>query len=313
MDYTRITLFIREEDAEPIAARLEAHGVSGVILESPEVLRELLAKKNSYDWDYIDASVLAMENAPASLAFYLEDTVENIGRLEEILDELQDFPLERVEVAGASDSDWNDNWKAYFKPAKVTARLVVKPTWEHYEPAAADEIVLELDPGMAFGTGTHATTVLCLEALEEILLSEDGLKVGDIGCGSGILAIAAARLGAASVIGIEIDPVAVEVSRKNVSVNHCEEVVQIRQGDLTSALNGPVDLLVANLTADLIKRLARDAIPALRIGGRLIASGMLDEQFAAVKEALEAEGFHIVSARSRDGWTTLCARAGGVG
>lgn len=311
MDYTRITLFIRDEDAEPIAARLEAHGVSGVVLESPDLLRELLEKKNSYDWDYIDESVLAMEDAPASLAFYLEDTEENIGRLDEILDELQDFSLERVEVAGASDSDWVDNWKAYFKPAKVTDRIVVKPTWEEYEPTSPDEIVLEVDPGMAFGTGTHATTVLCLELMEEILGSEQGLSVGDIGCGSGILSIAAARLGAASVIGTEIDPVAVEVSRNNISVNDAEATVRIRQGDLASVLEKPVDLLVANLTADLVRRLAREAAPSLRPGGRLIASGLLDEQFPSVRNAIEEVGFHITSVRSRDGWSALCARMGG--
>ncbi|MEL7658736.1 MAG: 50S ribosomal protein L11 methyltransferase, partial [Bacillota bacterium] len=204
------------------------------------------------------------------------------------------------------DSDWKDNWKEYFKPAKITDRIVIKPTWEAYE-AKEDEIVIEIDPGMAFGTGTHPTTSLCVKLLEKYIEPEKD-TVLDVGCGSGILAIASALLGAQDILAVDIDPVAVQVSRENIELNHLSSEIQVLEGDLTKGLNRKADIVAANLMADLIILLSKDVAAHLKGKGIYISSGILIEKQAQVLEAIESCGFQILDILEEGEWCAIAAK-----
>ncbi len=310
MDYTRVKIFTEADNLELVAAMLEEKGITGIEIEEPQVYSDFLEKRNSFDWDYIDPSVEALEDIPPNVTFYLEDTLEGLDLLDEILDEIRRVDISRVEVAGVSDEDWKHKWKEYFKPAKITGRIVVKPGWETYEKTG-DEIVIEIDPGMAFGTGTHPTTTLCVKLLEKYIV-KDKSTVLDIGCGSGILAIAAAALGARQVLGVEIDPVAVAVAKQNIAVNGLEERIQVVEGDLAEGIDRRGDILVANLMADLVMTLSKDASNHLNPDGVFISSGILIEKKELVASALKVSGFKILDILEEDEWCAIAAAMGQV-
>ena len=193
------------------------------------------------------------------------------------------------------EEDWSHGWKAYFKPIKVGECLVVKPTFEAYVPKAG-EVVVEIDPGQAFGTGSHATTRLCLRAIEEYFLHlspGENIHVLDCGTGTGILGIAAAKLGAGSVLMIDVDPVAVEVARQNIKLNHCQGVAVASTTPIWE-IEASFHIVVANLDKNTLLLLAEDLVRVLRKGGRLIASGILVEQVEAVRRHFEGVGLNTL-------------------
>ncbi len=306
MNYTRIKVFTNEDMLGPISAFLIDKGIEGVEIQEPKTYREFLNKKNVYDWDYVDSSVIKLSEISTCLIFYMEDNIQSIDLLEEVLDEIRIFDVNRIEIAGVDDENWKYKWKEYFKATPITDRIVVKPSWESYE-AEGQEIVIEIDPEMAFGTGTHPTTTLCIELLEKYVDSDESIVL-DIGCGSGILSIGAALLGAKEVLGIEIDPDAVMVAQKNIKVNGMEEKIQVRQGDLTHGLDYKANVVVANLMADLIIILSKDVSKHLLANGIFIASGILIEKKDEVIVALKTQGFSILDSLSDGEW---CAVVGG--
>ena len=207
------------------------------------------------------------------------------------------------------DNDWKDKWKEFFKPSRVTDRIVVKPTWEDYQKEG-DELVLEIDPGMAFGTGTHETTSLCMKLMEKYL-GDDAAerKVLDVGCGSGILSIAAALLGCRKVLGVEIDEDAVRVAAENTEKNSVGDRVRIQQGDLAKGIDFTADIVVANLMADLVVMLTPDVKNHLAENGVFISSGILVEKEDAVTEAIRNEGFEIIEIAEDGEWCAIACRA----
>jgi len=216
-----------------------------------------------------------------------------------------DFGALTMEILNVADEDWAENWKKFYKPFRIGSRLVVKPSWEAFDPAP-DDLVVELDPGMAFGTGTHETTNMCMELLETFLRPGD--RVMDVGTGSGILAIAAARLGAQTVLAVDIDPDAVKVACENVEHNGVSEQVRVVQGDLVKSEAMPCELAVANIVADAICMLCGPLKRHLVAGGLLICSGIIREREDDVLTATWSEGYTVVKRATRGEWVALCLR-----
>ena len=208
------------------------------------------------------------------------------------------------------DADWAETWKAYFPVMRVGRRLVIRPTWREHA-AAADDVVLALDPGMAFGTGLHPTTRLCLRALEPLGDDGrlDGARVLDVGCGSGILAIAALKLGAAEALGLDTDPIAIEATTENATRNGLGERLRAREGSLPSG-DGPFDIVLANLIAGVLVPLAPLLRDELRPGGTLLASGIFVDRETEVVDAFEAAGLVVEDRTSEGDWVAVRVRRG---
>jgi len=321
MKYIEATIYTSIYGIEPVTELLDSMDVTGVVIENPEDVDQLMEKKNSYDWDYVDPSVLSLRDREPNVRFYLEDSKEGYKKLEEI--RIRTMMLKGQEYEGnlpagqtlgrmyleevvVDDSDWKDNWKEYFKVARITDRLVIKPSWEEYEPENPEDLIIEIDPGMAFGTGTHATTSLCLKLTEKYL--KPGDAVLDVGCGSGILSIAAALLGAGCVLGVDIDPVAVPIARENVALNGLSDRIEIREGDLTKGLDFQGNLVLGNLMADLVMMLSDDVAAHLKEEGLFISSGILTEKKDQVAKHMESRGFEILEVLEQDEWCAIAAK-----
>ena len=246
------------------------------------------------------------------LTSYLADDAELPEKLAGLsaqlaaLAERDGFPLETPCYSQRSvrDEDWDENWKAYYHTQRVGKRLVIQPTWESYTPAPGD-LVLRLDPESAFGTGTHPTTAMCLRALEALVTPQRHQRVFDVGTGSGVLAIAAAKLGAASVVAKDYSRTAAEVAARNAAQNGVQDLVETGVSDLLAAFEGKADLIVANIIADIIIRLFDELEPHLAPGGQLLASGIIDERLEDVERAAAAHGLAIRRRLEQDGWEAL--------
>ena len=263
-------------------------------------------------WELYDPKMLAAmpEDVLVKGWFELnEHTHDVLGNLREQLAALKNDGFDAgtltMELQNVADEDWSENWKKYYKPFRIGSHLVVKPTWERYDLQPGD-VLVELDPGMAFGTGTHETTNMCMELLEKHLT--DGVAVMDVGTGSGILAIAAAKLGAQDVLAIDIDPDAVKVAKENVAHNGVEKQVRVVQGDLVKSEALPCQLAVANIVADAICMLCG---PLTRhLNGLLICSGIIKEREDDVLAATKAAGYTVVDRLTKGEWVALCLRTG---
>lgn len=237
-----------------------------------------------------------------------QQTVENLkARLEELKADSFGVGMGtlRVDEENVKDEDWAEEWKKNYKPFRIGSHLVVKPTWEKYVSQPGD-LVIELDPGMAFGTGTHETTNMCMQLLERCL--KPGLRVMDVGTGSGILAIAAAKLGAQNVLAIDIDPDAVKVAKENVELNHVTKQVRVVVGDLCKSEAMPCEVAVANIVADAICMLAGPMTRHLVKGGLLICSGIIREREADVQKAAKEAGYRQVDRIEKGEWVALCLK-----
>ena len=319
MQYLEIGIETQRAGIELILSELMNLGLTDAVVEDPADIDDLLRKEKGYEWDYIDDSVLDLKNETPRVTVYLSDDAQGRVQAEEICAAMRELKMQaaagafgegvdigslKTEIRSEDDSVWKDNWKAYFKPAKVSKTIVVKPSWESYEPQA-DEKIIEIDPGMAFGTGTHETTSLCIRLMEDYLAP--GEKVLDVGCGSGILSIAGALLGASEVLGVEIDPDAVAVARENIALNHVEQVASAQYGDLTKGIDFQADVIVANLMADLVVMLSKDVAKHLLPGGRYISSGILVEKMPEVVDAMRALGFTIMEVKEDGMWCAIVA------
>ena len=224
-------------------------------------------------------------------------------------------PIGELETRVVNEEDWAEAWKEHFPVMRVGHRLVIRPTWREHD-AANDDVVISLDPGMAFGTGLHPTTRLCLALIEDLAAATDSAPDGlldhasvlDVGCGSGILAIAAGLLGARPILGVDTDPLAVETTRRNALLNGLSDVIEARTGSVPLAqYKRQFDVVLANLIASLLVDLAVPLSDAVRPGGRLVASGIFRDREPDVRSAFESAGLRILGRTSETDWVALVA------
>jgi len=202
-----------------------------------------------------------------------------------------------------NEEDWAESWKAFFHPQKITQHIVIKPTWRTYDPGP-EEQVIELDPGMAFGTGTHPTTMLCVQLLEKYV--KPGDTILDVGTGSGILLIAAAKLGAAKLTGLDLDPMSVDVAQRNLDQNRIDPaMINLTVGDLVHGVTGTYDIVVANILAEVIIELLDDVVRVVRPGGLFICSGIIEPRRAGVADKMAACGFTSMDERQQEDWVAF--------
>lgn len=310
-----LTVRTAEEAVEAVAHYLGEKSGGGVVIEESGSLRR---QRDTSLGQWYELPLNDIPEGEADVRAYFageEEAREAAAGLQALLAELAAHPLAtgpgEIAIRAVKEEDWAHGWKQYFKPVRISERLVVKPTWEDYE-AAEGEIVLELDPGMAFGTGTHATTALCLRALEKNV--RPGMRVIDVGTGSGILAIAAARLGADRVLALDLDPVAVSGARENAALGGLADRIVVLESDLLAAARQrdargflPADLIVANLLAEIVLTFVPDVFRALKPGGIYIASGIITRKAGAVRDALGKAGFRIAAEDVEGDWVAITA------
>ena len=321
MKYIEVTVSIDEGGVEPALAVLDTIGIDDAQVCDPKDAREIMADKETYEWDYVDDSVAEGLDARPEIKIYhdtasAEEDEEFVAGIRKAMAGLEadvksgaygegtDFGEIEVGSEIKDDSLWKDKWKEYFKPTHVTDKIVVKPTWEEYEKATG-EIVIEIDPGMAFGTGTHETTSMCMKALDKYM--EPGMRVLDAGCGSGILSIAAADLGASDVLGVDIDNECVRVSKENFELNGTTGITRAEYGDVTEGVDYTADLVVANLMAELLCMISEGVASHLKQGGLFISSGILNEKEEMVREAYDKAGFSVTEVMHDGEWCCIIA------
>lgn len=322
MIWTRLKISVKESApfspifVEEISNLLVICGVDTFTIEDYSDLEETLSGGGIF-YDYIDDELLkSNDKTPVVYAYFSSDedgillydvTVKALEELKE-REGFEGITLLRDEVR---DEDWENNWRQYFKPFAVGESLTVKPTWEELPSELSEgRHVIEIDPSSSFGTGSHATTKLCMERLEKIVVG--GEHVLDMGCGSGILTIAALKLGARDAIAVDIDEVAARIAEDNMRQNNFDSAsVKVYDGDILSSpelynkVGGDFDVICANIVAGIIIMMADMFYEKLKSGGRLIASGIISEREDEVRLALEKAGFETVESDSQDDWSVI--------
>lgn len=240
--------------------------------------------------------------------------IETMKDIEQAIAELPSFGLDvgrnEIQTNEVNDEDWATAWKKYYHPVKISGRFTIVPTWEEYTPVDSDELIIELDPGMAFGTGTHPTTVMCVQALEKYVRAGD--TVVDVGTGSGVLAIGAAMLKAEKVHALDLDPVAVTAAKENVDLNKVGHIVDVTHGNLLESIHVQPDIIIANILADVIISFSADAASLLPADGLFIVSGIIEDKRDLVRDDLEEKGFDIIESVLMEDWVALIAKKRGV-
>ncbi len=301
----------------PVSELLGEYGVDSLMIDEEGDFQNFLENNRQY-WDYVDEALLAEKRGKCRITFYLPEDQEGWNTLGQVRIALSAFKKGHPEYAplilamkNVADEDWENNWKAFYKPMEIGERLLVVPEWEDVPDTA--RVVLRLNPGLTFGTGSHATTRLCLTALDRLIAG--GEKVLDLGCGSGILSIAALRLGAARAFACDVDPTCVGVANENAALNGVDPALYtVRAGDVTAdrelarEFGGDYDLVVANIVADVIIALAPRVRPLLKPGGAFLCSGIIDDRAAEVKQKLTDAGWTIDEERSSEGWFSYLCR-----
>ncbi len=319
MKWYEITVFTTDEGTDEVCSVLEDAGLEGFTIEESRETAAAVLEQSVPFWDFADMENIGTEHP--CVRTYLEKKRSSLAVIEKAKAAVEDLkkkdaggrlgPLE-LTVSERDDEDWANNWKQYYKPIEIGSRLLVLPSWED-EPET-ERTVLRLDPGMAFGSGSHQTTKMCLSFLDETVRKGD--RVLDLGCGSGILSIAAILLGADSAVAVDVDPAVEHVARSNADLNGIPEgQYSILVGNvvadsvLRNRLGGPYDIVVANIVADVIIGLAPYAIDFCREGSVFIVSGIIDERMEEVRNALRSGGFIIRREEKMDDWNAICTFA----
>ena len=312
MDWLEVTVRTNTAGADMISELLISAGAKGTSIE--DRFDAFSEPTDATQWDLIDPSVIEKMDEDTLVHAYFpaettsRETIESLrARLAALTPEWLGFDAGKreLEIANVREEDWAENWKKYYKPFRVGRHLVVRPVWEKYEPQAGDKII-SIDPGMAFGNGTHETTSMCLGLVEDYI--KPGDTVLDVGTGSGILAIASVLMGAQSALGIDLDPVAVRVANENIERNGLSGRVHAQVGDLVKGIDTQADVVFANIIADAVIMLSRAVRAHMKPGGVFICSGIILEREQDVLDALSEAGFTVDRIEHRGEWSAIAAR-----
>ncbi|KHE70116.1 50S ribosomal protein L11 methyltransferase [Halobacillus sp. BBL2006] len=309
MKWSEICIHTTNEAIEPVSNILHESGASGVVIEDPrDLLRDHAPLGEIYELnpdDYPEEGVYVKAYLPVNS--FLAETVEEIKQSITHLSEFDiDLGHNAVTVSEINEEDWATAWKKYYKPVKISEKITIIPTWEEYTPVSSDEIIIEMDPGMAFGTGTHPTTVLSIQALEQYLEKDD--LVLDVGAGSGILSVASILLGARHSHAFDLDDIAVTSTMNNAKLNNVEDRVTSKLNDLLSGVDIEADLIVSNILAEIIVRFTDDAYRVVKPGGYFITSGIISGKKEEVRSKLIDSGFEIIETNKMEDWVSIVAR-----
>lgn len=310
MKWMELSVMTTNEAVEPISNILHEAGASGVVIEDS---LELDKEREDQFGELYELNPLDFPTSGVRVKAYLAATsfiYETVDEIKLAIENLRNFDIAigegTVTLHEVDEEDWATAWKKYYHPVKISNRFTIVPTWEDYTPVQTDELIIELDPGMAFGTGTHPTTVMCLQALEKHVKSGD--SVIDVGTGSGVLAIGAALLGAAHVHALDLDEVAVTAATDNVALNKVQDTVRTVHGNLLDSVEAPADVVVANILADIILSFTSDAFQMVKPGGVYITSGIIGARKDDVRRGLEAAGFVIEEVMMMEDWVAIISR-----
>ncbi|MDF2674826.1 MAG: ribosomal protein methyltransferase [Clostridiales bacterium] len=305
-NWIEIKVITTSDALEPVSGIFYWLDVKGVAIEDPNDIK--LKEQNPLSWDFADYNIFEFgEDAAVVKGYFSEE--EDIENLKNIiltkLNELREMGIDvgegRLVTTKVNEEDWSTSWKKYYKPLKLGDKIVIKPTWEEYS-VNEGEIIIELDPGMAFGTGTHETTSMCIGMIEKYL--KPGDVVFDIGTGSGILSITSSKLGAGNVVGVDLDEVAVKSATENVATNGLKNV-NILHGDLTNVLMGKANIIVANIIAEVVIGLTETIKPFMERDSIFIASGIIRERSEDVLNAMNNAGHRIIEVKEKGEWVAI--------
>ena len=320
MKWFEITVFTTQEGLEAVAARFDMLGISQVVIEESRESVESFLQEMAQYWDYADIDSIVGSAGPCVRAYAadLSENKELIRNVEASFCALrkEDVGLDlgslRLVIALRDEEDWANNWKLYYKPMEIGEKILVCPSWEKAD--AKGRLVLSIDPGMAFGTGSHHTTRMCLEYLEKLVKGNETAL--DLGCGSGILSIAAILLGAKEATGVDVDPIAEKIARENAMLNGIyNDRYKVFAGNILSdeelkkrLLTKKYDIITANIVADVIIALLPLVKELLAPDGVFISSGIIDERYDEVLAALEKNGFIILDTKASEDWRAIQAK-----
>lgn len=314
MEWTEVNIYTSAEGIELICAKLMDIGIKGFVIKDSADFNEFLENKNG-QWDYIDEDLMGLADCETCITVYLPENNQGADMLTSIKNMLADVKKSdsdgvygrlEAELASIREEDWANNWKQYFKPFTIGEKLAVKPSWEDYSGDDGRKI-LEIDPASSFGTGQHHTTRLCLELLEKSV--KEGDKILDMGCGSGILSIAAMLLGAESAAAVDIEENAAATAQENARKNNiADEVYKTYFGNiladeaLADKIDDKYDIITANIVADVLIAMKDYFVRYLKKGGTLIISGIIEERMDEVLSAVEGVGFIRQAVSVKEGW-----------
>lgn len=321
MNWIKVTIYTTNAGIEPVSGRLYQLGITGLEIEDAQEFDDFLEESKEF-WDYVDEDLVSKMHGETNIKVYVSDDTagrELLLAIKSTLAELKSVDTDNLfgrlelETDGMTEQDWANNWRKYFHPMEIGEKIMIKPEWEELtEPT--DRIVFNIEPGMSFGTGSHYTTQLCLEALEKYIKIGD--KMLDLGCGSGILSVIALMLGASEAVAVDIDPNAVDTAYQNAARNNVDKSKYkvlagnvVTDADIQAEISkNKYEVVCANIVADVIIGLASKAKEYMKDGGVFITSGIIEDRIDDVKAALLENGFEIVAVNQRKDWASIICR-----
>ncbi|MFI3115074.1 MAG: 50S ribosomal protein L11 methyltransferase [Clostridia bacterium] len=313
MNWIETKIYTTAEGIDPVVGNLLNLGITGFVIEDSKDFEDFLSDTEIY-WDYVEDDLMKLKESETNITVYLPENSQGFEMLNQLKQEMQtlkktsaDFGRLSVECVNVNEEDWENNWKQYFKPFEVGEKLVIKPSWEDYDNKT-NRIILEIDPSSSFGTGSHETTKLCLEILEDYVKKDD--EILDMGTGSGILSVASMLFGAKKITALDIDENSIKIARENLEKNnlqnftlHCGNVLE--DNSLLEKITGKYDVVVANIVADVIIGMKEILYNSVADDGFLVTSGIISERYKEVQDKLEEQGFKLVKFFEKNDWVAL--------